>query len=668
MNACSWRQFSCSRAGLVSALGLWFFWQASGAILTREPYLQLASPTAITVRWRTDLPVACRLIWGASPESLDHTNAMPQPATEHEIRLAGLEPSTRYYYALATGDTVLSPADTNQYWQTPPLPAETHTTRFWMLGDPGLNTVDQGAVISAFRSAIWTNRTDLILLAGDNAYWSGLDAEYQTGLFDPCAFAFRNTPVWPSPGNHDTAQLTNNVFNYPYFENFTMPTNGEAGGVPSGTESYYSFDFANIHFVSLNSFTEDRATNGPMATWLKADLAANRQPWLVAYWHHPPYSRGSHDADTEVECVEMRQNFVTLLEEYGVDLVLCGHSHAYERSFLLDGHYGMRSDLSTAMKLNVGDGRENGDGPYLKPFGAGIPRYGAVYVAAGNSSIIRGGQLDDPVMCVATNVFGSLLVQVNSNRLDAVLLSPGGITNDLFTIIKTNFAPLAQARTVGLDANKSAGISVNGVDPNRDPLTYRLFSMPTHGVIRDFDAIKGSLSYTPSWGFVGLDSFSFQSTDGVLSSLPARVSLEVASPPDANQNQLPDTWEALHRVSDPQADEDGDGLSNLQEYLAGTDPRDAESRLRISAFTGNHTSGFTLGWRSIGGVRYRVLFADAEPGKEFPSNFQPVIRSAIEETDLSPLGNRSRQQFIDDFSITGPPSGRARYYRIQIVR
>ena len=49
------------------------------------------------------------------------------------------------------------------------------------------------------------------------------------------------------------------------------------------------------------------------------------------------------------ECVEMRQNFVTLLEEHGVDLVLCGHSHTYERSVLLDGHYGMRRSLSPDM-------------------------------------------------------------------------------------------------------------------------------------------------------------------------------------------------------------------------------------------------------------------------------------------------------------------------------
>ena len=74
-----------------------------------------------------------------------------------------------------------------------------------------------------------------------------------------------------------------------------------------------------------------------MYTWLEADLMANTQDWLIAYWHHPPYSRGSHDSDTTHQMFQMRERFVALLEDYGVDLVLTGHSHAYERSMLIDG-------------------------------------------------------------------------------------------------------------------------------------------------------------------------------------------------------------------------------------------------------------------------------------------------------------------------------------------
>ena len=86
--------------------------------------------------------------------------------------------------------------------------------------------------------------------------------------------------------------------------------------------------------------TSDRSPTAAMATWLRNDLAATAQTWLLAFWHHPPYTKGSHNSDTETELVQMRQNILPILEDYGVDLVLTGHSHSYERSFLLDGHYG----------------------------------------------------------------------------------------------------------------------------------------------------------------------------------------------------------------------------------------------------------------------------------------------------------------------------------------
>src|SRR6185436_19334444 len=125
----------------------------------------------------------------------------------------------------------------------------------------------------------------------------------------------------------------------PYYDAFVLPAAGEAGGVPSGTEAYYSFDYGETHFISLNSTQVNRSSTGPMATWLEADLAATSAKWIIAFWHHPPYSRGTHNSDVDIELIEMRENILPILEAGGVDLVLCGHSHAYERSYLVDGTY-----------------------------------------------------------------------------------------------------------------------------------------------------------------------------------------------------------------------------------------------------------------------------------------------------------------------------------------
>ena len=175
----------------------------------------------------------------------------------------------------------------------------------------------------------------------------------------------RQTVLWPTLGDHDGHTAGSASQSGPYYDIFTLLKQGEAGGVASGTEAYYSFDYANIHFVVLDSVETSRAPSGAMLTWLKNDLAATTQPWVIAYWHYPPYSKGLHDFNSEIRLGEMRQNVLPILEEAGVDLVLSGHSAAYERSFLIDGHYGTFSTFDSAtMLVDGGDGRIDGNGAY----------------------------------------------------------------------------------------------------------------------------------------------------------------------------------------------------------------------------------------------------------------------------------------------------------------
>ena len=94
-----------------------------------------------------------------------------------------------------------------------------------------------------------------------------------------------------------------------------------------------------------------------MLTWLENDLAATRSDWIIATWHHPPYTKGSHDSDAEGRLIEMRAHALPSWKSYGVDLVLTGHSHSYERSFLLQGHYGPSYTLQNSMIRDFGDGK-----------------------------------------------------------------------------------------------------------------------------------------------------------------------------------------------------------------------------------------------------------------------------------------------------------------------
>jgi len=414
----------------------------SSVAVTRGPYLQLGTPNSVTVRWRTSAATIGRVQAGPSPGVVTGAWQESSPRTDHEVRLSGLTPDSVYYYAIGSDSTTIA-GDSTFRFRTSPLTGTERPTRVWVIGDSGTADANAGAVRDAYTAFAGGRDTDLWLMLGDNAYNDGLDHEYQAAVFNMFPELLRKTVLWPAYGNHDGygADAASNTG--PYYDIFTLPKQGEAGGVASGTEAYYSFDYANIHFIELESFETDRSPNGAMLTWLRRDLAANTQPWVIAFFHHPPYSKGSHDSDAEIELIEMRQNALPILESFGVDLVLAGHSHAYERSYLLDGHYGDSTTFSSAMKKDVGSGRSDGSGAYQKSTYGMAPREGAVYVVAGVAGHIAGGTLNYPAMYTSQSVLGSMVLDITGNRLDATFLDSSGVRRDYFSILKGAGGPSA---------------------------------------------------------------------------------------------------------------------------------------------------------------------------------------------------------------------------------
>lgn len=428
-----------ARIWCVSLVGLVAMSLSAPAVaqtVTRGPYLQMATPTSIEVRWRTSSTTNSYVRYGTTQAQLTAVASDSALTTEHQVKLTGLKPGTKYFYAVGTSTTNLVGNDANHLFVTSPTTGTGQPTRVWVIGDSGTADANARAVRNAYYNATGSRYTNLMLMLGDNAYTDGTDSQYQAAVFDMYPTLLRQTPVWPTLGNHDGISANSSTQTGPYYNVFTLPRAGEAGGLASGTEAYYSFDYGNVHFVCLESFETDRSTTGAMLTWLRNDLASTIQPWIIAYWHHPPYSKGSHDSDVDAEMRQMRQNALPILEEQGVDLVLTGHSHSYERSFLIDGHYGSSSTFTTSMKVNGGDGRVNGTGAYTKAEEGPWSHAGAVYAVAGSSGKIAGGALNHPAMYVSLNVLGSLVLDVAGNRLDATFLDSTGAIRDYFTISK----------------------------------------------------------------------------------------------------------------------------------------------------------------------------------------------------------------------------------------
>lgn len=640
----------------------------TGLNLTRGPYLQNGSHTNVTVRWRTDVGVIGRVRCGTNLAGLNLSADDPGVTNEHQVRLTGLLPDTKYFYSIGTTNATLAGGEASYFFVTAPRPGTDKPTRIWVIGDSGTGNANQINVRNAYQTFTGARHTDLWLMLGDNAYSSGTDGEYQSTLFNVYTNLLRKSVVWPTPGNHDTAQATGLSDAYPYFANFTLPKNGEAGGFASGTEHYYAFDYGKLHFISLDSMTAIfRATNSAMYIWLTNDLANTTADWTVVFFHHPPYTKGSHNSDTETELIQMRQVIVPLLENAGVDLILAGHSHVYERSFLLDGHYGGTGAFAVTNKLDAGNGRENGTGAYQKPEGGLISHQGVVYAVVGssgqNSPATNG--LNHPAMYVSLNNLGSLVLDVAGNRLDAKFLRENGTTNDYFTILKVNYPPVASNLAANVNGDFSAALAMAGADINRNPITFVTNSPPLHGLVSGFNPVTGAFTYTPAHGYHGADSLTFKTYDGQTNSAAATIALSVIAPADGNANGIPDYWETMFGIVNPAADADADGATAAQEYMANTIPTNAASALRLVSIVsaGNRHSTFT--WASVGGVRYRVQYRDGN----LLGSFIDAVRPVTEEIESAPLGTSSTASFTDDFTLTGgPPANGARYYRVQAVQ
>jgi hypothetical protein len=277
--------------------------------------------------WRTDTSTVGRVWYGSSPDTLhqivDETSG---EGTNHLVRIEILTPNTKYFYQIGTTQgTVLAGGNTEHYFYTNPYIQVAQPVRIWAIGDSGTANANAREVRDAYLELATTDKkADLWLMLGDNAYSIGTDTEYQNAVFNMYPTILRNTILWSTQGNHDYS-----------------------------SNAYYN------------------VSSSAMYSWLQEDLLNTSQDWIIAYFHHPPYTKGSHNSDnfsdSSGRLFYMRENALPILEAGGVDLVLCGHSHSYERSFFINGHYGTSDTFySPTHVVQSGDGKAGGDGAYMK--------------------------------------------------------------------------------------------------------------------------------------------------------------------------------------------------------------------------------------------------------------------------------------------------------------
>lgn len=153
-----------------------------------------------------------------------------------------------------------------------------------------------------------------LLLLGDNVYPNGDPAELGRTVFEPFADVLDGgTQLLPVLGNHDVRDDHGDA-------------QAEAIGMPA---RWYATRIDDVLIVCLDS---NRPDDAEQLAWLDSTLQSTDATWIIAMMHHPPYSGGSHGSSLDV-----RANFSPLFERYGVQLVLAGHDHDYQRSRSING-------------------------------------------------------------------------------------------------------------------------------------------------------------------------------------------------------------------------------------------------------------------------------------------------------------------------------------------
>ncbi len=304
---------------------------ARAATVVHNPYLQNMRADGVTIVWSTRENQS-----GAVEYSIDGsyslratarvrsfpgpTGGLSRPFYQYQADLTGLAPATAYSYRVMMDGQNLTPEPEYRFRTTAPGPFS-----FLVYGDSGNGSDGQQALTPLMAA----EKPDLVLHVGDIAYESGTFDEFQAYYFSFYSTIMRRVPWFTVPGNHEYLTLAG----LPYLSLHATPTDT----VPPGDRGrYYSFDWGDVHFIALDSnlLGVGYSARDELA-WLESDLSRTTAKWKVAFFHHLPYPILHHLTDPI--CQATREQFVPVLEGHGVQLVLTGHEHNYQRSKPLHG-------------------------------------------------------------------------------------------------------------------------------------------------------------------------------------------------------------------------------------------------------------------------------------------------------------------------------------------
>lgn len=301
------------------------------ANFTRGPYVQNASTTSVQVIWKTAKPTEGWVEFGVNGNLGGKVASSTNATVLHVASLSGLESGRTYQYRVRSrsgGEEAVSPVET---FRT--LKSE-GAIRFAVLGDSGSGSREQMQVARLLRET----RPDLVLHAGDIIYPSFTTNQADQRCLSVYREQMKTTPFYFAIGNHDLYSGPEHVLS-----TLVQPTNSipwevhrTAGTTP---QHYYSFDHGDVHFTVLfvPYLNQHKLVVGdPQYRWLTNDLATTTRPWKVMLFHVSMDTSGLHrfddnDGNGIRDRVDIREVVFPVAARYGVQLVMSGHDHNYEK-------------------------------------------------------------------------------------------------------------------------------------------------------------------------------------------------------------------------------------------------------------------------------------------------------------------------------------------------
>jgi hypothetical protein len=412
---------------------------AGGNGLLRRPYLQRLLEDRTTILWTSPKQTSgsvvviegsgARTAFPATVTAFEPSvTQLPSTYYQYQADITGLNAGTNYQYQVLLDGEIVAGDPLENAFRTP----AGGQMSFLVFGDSGAATPQQNALIQRMMAETGVAK---VIHVGDLAYDSGTFAEFEANYFAANAGLMSRLPFFTTPGNHE--YVTNNAA--PFLAGHVAP----ASNVPAADLGrYYSYDWGDIHFASIDSNLLPGEASARMLSWLDNDLSATRKFWKIVFLHHPAYPTGTHRGDPVCGLVQQLVNPV--VEKHGVQLVLAGHEHGYERSFPISANQPVAADSPSTMYVISGGGGQSMEevGP-LPQCALSVQAFHYLRVDVANSALtFRAIGMDGSVIDLVKLNPPPVIASASAMN---VTDSNGDIEpNSVVSIFGQNFAPRAQ--------------------------------------------------------------------------------------------------------------------------------------------------------------------------------------------------------------------------------